>query len=135
MDKERLTKIIADIEKYSKDLEKMKIKEVEDLRNIEKYYSTSMILFSLLNRVIDLGQEIVIGKKLGMPSTYKDIFRILLRRKIIDEKMFGKFKKLVDMRNMLSHEYHEIKGEDIFRTMKDVKIVKKFIKRMKKETK
>ena len=36
-----------------------------------------MALFSLLNRVIDLGSEMVMGADLGTPAIYRDIFRLL----------------------------------------------------------
>jgi len=46
-----------------------------------------MVLFTILNRAIDLGEEIVLSKNLGMPSTYKDIFRLLLKNKTIEKNI------------------------------------------------
>ncbi|MDI6807138.1 MAG: DUF86 domain-containing protein [Candidatus Aenigmarchaeota archaeon] len=135
MDKERVVKILSDVEKYFKDLEDREIKTVDDLRDVEKYYATSMILFSLLNRIIDLGQEIVLSKKLGMPSTYKEIFEILFERNFITKEMLNELKKLVDVRNILSHEYYRVDISFIFKAAKRVKVIKEFVKIMKKEIK
>jgi len=78
-DVERIGKIISDIERYFRDLELegLNIKKVEDLEDRKDFYAISMVLFSILNRAIDLGDEIVMANNLGMPSTYKEIFRLL----------------------------------------------------------
>lgn len=133
MDRERIIKIMSDIEKYFSDLEQREIKSLDDLMDMEKYYAVSMILFSLLNRIIDLGQEIIISKKFGMPSSYKDTFRILFERKIIDKKMFEEFKKFVYLRNALSHEYYRIDEKDIFYAVRKIGILKRFVERIKEE--
>jgi len=129
MDRERIIKIMSDIEKYLSDLKDRNIRSLEDLKDIEKYYATSMILFSLLNRVIDLGQEIVIGKKFGMPSSYKEIFRILFERKIIDKSTFENMEKFVDLRNILSHEYYRAEAAVIFKAVKNIGVIKNFVEK------
>lgn len=101
MDKERIVKILSDIENYLNDLEERNIRRSEDLTNVEKYYATSMILFSLLNRVIDLAQEVVLGKKLGMPASYKQIFRILSEKRLISRELFKEMEKFINLRNIL----------------------------------
>jgi uncharacterized protein YutE (UPF0331/DUF86 family) len=94
-----------------------------------------MILFSLLNRVIDLAQEIVVGKKLGMPSSYKDMFRILRERGFIDKESLGKMERLVELRNILSHEYYRVGSGEIFQAANDINIIKEFVQEMKKRMK
>jgi len=131
MDREKIIKILSDIDKYLKDLEGRKIVSLGDLRNLEKYYACSMILFSLLNRVIDLGQEIVISKKFGMPSSYKDIFRLLYERRIVNKKNFEGLKKFVDLRNALSHEYYRADEKKIFDALQEIEQVEKFVSEAK----
>lgn len=133
MDEERIISILSDIEKYMNDLKEMNVNRLEDLDNIEKYYASSMVLFSLLNRVLDLGQEIVISKKLGMPSSYRDIFRILLSRKIIGSDLFKKMEAFVDLRNALSHEYHRIDKGLIFDAINGIDTVRKVVERLREE--
>ena len=43
-----------------------------------------MLVFSLVNSAIDLGNEIISAKKLEMPQSYKEIFEILANNKLID---------------------------------------------------
>ena len=78
-DLERLTKIISDIHRYLDDLERIEIKDPRDLDDIKNFYAVSMILFTLINRVIDLGDEIVTSRNLGVPGTYREIFNLLER--------------------------------------------------------
>lgn len=133
MDKERIVKILSDIENYLNDLEERNIRRSEDLTNVEKYYATSMILFSLLNRVIDLAQEVVVGKKLGMPASYKQIFRILSEKRFISKELFKEMERFVNLRNILSHEYYRIGSDEIFQAVKKIDIVKKFVDLLKKK--
>ena len=130
---EKVIAILNDTEKYLSDLDKLKISAEEDLKGLEKYYAISMVLFSLLNRIIDLAQEVVILKKLGMPGSYRDIFRILNSRGIITKKMFDEMKRFVDLRNRLSHEYHRLDEKDILSAIKRTGVLKDFIAVMKSE--
>ncbi|NMX21052.1 hypothetical protein C5S30_01145 [ANME-1 cluster archaeon GoMg4] len=132
-DVERIGKIISDIERYFRDLELegLNIKKVEDLEDRKDFYAISMVLFSILNRAIDLGDEIVMANNLGMPSTYKEIFRLLTRNEYIGKDMGEKLSNLVFYRNLLSHEYYDLTEEDVLEVFKKISIVKKFVARIK----
>jgi len=130
-DVERIGKIISDIEKYLRDLEELDIKEAKDLADRRNYYAISMVLFSILNRAIDLGEEIVMANNLGMPSTYKEIFRLLVKNKLIDANLGEGLSNLVFYRNLLSHEYYELSEKDVFDVSEKIDIVKKLAERTK----
>lgn len=130
-DMERITHIIGDIEKYFTDLGEMEIKELDDLEDKKNFYSVSMILFSILNRAIGLGEEIIAGKKLGVPSTYKEIFKLLMQNKIIDKGMEKELSELVFYRNLLSHEYHDLSVDDVFSVYERIQVVRKFVETVK----
>ena len=132
-DIERIGKIISDIERYFRDLELegLNIKNVEDLEDRKDFYAISMVLFSILNRAIDLGDEIVMANNLGMPSTYKEIFRLLTRNEYIGKDMGEELSNLVFYRNLLSHEYYDLTEEDVLEVFKKISIVKKFVERIK----
>jgi len=132
-DIERMGKIISDIERYFRDLELegLNIKKVEDLEDRKDFYAISMVLFSILNRAIDLGDEIVMANNLGMPSTYKEIFRLLTKNEYIGKDMGEELSNLVFYRNLLSHEYYDLTEEDVLEVFKKISIVKKFVERIK----
>jgi uncharacterized protein YutE (UPF0331/DUF86 family) len=125
-DKERISIIIEDIKKYSQKLKERNIKKLADLDDLN-YYACSMIIFSVINRAIDLGDEMINSKKLGFPSEIKDIFILLGENKIINKKIEEKLKDLVRLRNKIAHRYGSINKEDIFRAIEDIKIVEIFV--------
>ena len=130
-DLERIGKIISDIEKYLRDLEELDIKEAKDLADKRNFYAISMVLLSILNRTIDLGEEIVMANNLGMPSTYKEIFRLLVKNKLIDTNLGEGLSNLVFYRNLLSHEYYELTERDVFDVSQKIGIVKGFAEKIK----
>jgi len=130
-DMERIGKIISDIEKYFRDLEELKIEKIEDLEDKRNFYALSMALFSILNRTIDLGSEIVIANNLGMPSTYRDIFGLLGKNGFIDKALEKELSHLIFYRNVLSHEYYDLTEEDVFDVFKRLNLIKQFVEKVK----
>ena len=130
-DMERIGKIMSDIEKYFRDLEELKIEKIEDLEDKRNFYALSMALFSILNRTIDLGSEIVIANNLGMPSTYRDIFGLLGKNGFIDKALEKELSHLVFYRNLLSHEYYDLTEKDVFDVFKRLNLIKQFVEKVK----
>ncbi len=125
-DIERVGKICSDIRSYLKDLQDLKILQVSDLEDKRNFYAVSMVLFSLLNRILDLGSEMAIANDLGIPTTYRDIFVILQKNGIIDEDCAKEMSRLVTYRNLLSHEYQQITREQVFELTRKAGTIKKF---------
>ena len=132
-DLERITKILADLDKFFCDLKELKIEKVSDLEDRKNYHSLSMVLFAIINRIIDLGNEIVVAEKYGMPSTYAETFKILSKRKVIDENMKKEIIFLVRSRNRLSHEYFDFDEKEVFEIYQRISNVKNFIEIVKKK--
>lgn len=132
-DIKRIGKMISDIERYFRDLNELNVKSIRDLEDKRNYYTLSMILFSILNRTIDLGEEMVVTNNLGMPSTYREIFSLLMENGFIDKEMEKELSRLVFYRNLISHEYYDFGKEDIFDVYKRIHVVEKFVKVMKRE--
>jgi len=131
-DLEKISIIIEDIDMYLKKLENINILSVGDLKEDIKFYASSMVVFSILNRTIDLGDEIVKNEKLGYPTEIKEIFVLLSNKKIISKETEIKLRDLVISRNKLAHRYGAIKTKDVFDLIKNMKYVKKFIEEILK---
>jgi uncharacterized protein YutE (UPF0331/DUF86 family) len=125
-DVERIANIISDIERYLRDLEELGIKNIEDLNDKKNMYALSMVLFSIINRTIDLADEIVMANSLGMPSTYREAFKMLEKNGYIDSTLMEKMSRLVSYRNVLAHEYYDITEKDLFELQKNIGIVRQF---------
>jgi len=130
-DRERIVKIVSDLEKYFRDLEELNIEVIADIEAKRNFYALSMVLFSILNRTIDLGNEIVMANNFGMPSTYKDIFRLLAKNGIIERELEKKMSNLVFYRNLLSHEYYALTEVDVFDIFERINVVKQFLEKSK----
>lgn len=126
-DKIRITVIIEDLGKYFADLDKVPVRNLRDLQDKQKYYAASMVLFQLINRTIDLGDEIVSAENLGMPGSYRNIFQRLAQAKIISKRMNDDLSALVRVRNLLAHEYETLTERDIYEALQKIKVVNEFI--------
>ncbi|NVO66012.1 type VII toxin-antitoxin system HepT family RNase toxin [Methanofollis tationis] len=130
-DRERISVILADIDRYCADLKEFQIRSTDDLHDKKTYYAVSMVLFSLLNRVIDLGSEMVMGAALGTPATYRDIFRLLENDGIIDRELNRALSSLVYYRNLLSHEYHTFDESDLMEILTRLPQISYFVQQVR----
>jgi len=130
-DTERIARIIGDIERYLSDLQELNITEVSELKDRRNFYAASMVLFSILNGAIDLGEELVAANNLGMPSTYKEIFELLAGNKLIAASLGAELSRLVFYRNLLYHEYHRLSEADVLHVSRRMNVVKKFVNKAK----
>lgn len=131
-DKERIIPIMDFMEKNFKEIEGLKVMDLKDLDDI-KFNAASMILFNLINKAIDLSEEITRARNMGFPGEYKDFFSMLGHAKIIDEKTELKMQDFVRLRNRIAHRYDTISKRDIFDVLKNVSTIKDFLKVIEKE--
>lgn len=131
-DVERIGKIVSDINKYLKELESYKISKVDSLYDGKTYNASSMVIFAILNRTIDLGSEIISTESLGAPNTYQDIMPILAKAGVMNKEQSEKLNKLIRKRNILAHFYEDMTEKELFKTMKEVPSVKDFVELVKK---
>ncbi|HLC88640.1 MAG TPA: DUF86 domain-containing protein [Candidatus Nanoarchaeia archaeon] len=120
-------KLVTDLQRYLHDLEEILPEEDEFLNNKSHQYSVSMLMMNIINVCVDLGAEVVSLKQLGYPETYRDIFQILEKEKIITASLSKKMKNLVGLRNLLAHEYGAINLELLYEQAKEINFVEKYL--------
>ncbi len=126
----RELKSFSDIYKYLRDLESLEIKSAEDLNDLRTYYATSMILFNILNKIIEVGEKIALDNGY-YPSSYREIFRILKDIGKIDEDLYKDLDWLVRLRNKIAHRYGEVTKGDLFQAIIMIKdVVRRLIKQI-----
>jgi uncharacterized protein YutE (UPF0331/DUF86 family) len=108
----KIGKVISDIKKYYADFEKLGIKDSMDYKT---FYAASMLVFSLINSAIDLGNEIISAKHFEFPAYYDSVFEILFKNKIIDKKTSSNLIYLVRIRNAISHRYFSITENELIK--------------------
>ena len=126
------TRITSTIRRIEKHVEKAKELVKKDLKEHLVFNSLAMECFQAVNSIIDLGEAIITEKKLGFPSRYREIFEILYREKIIDKGTLNAMKRLIFLRNLISHEYYTIKIEELREMTKLLSYVEKFVINVKK---
>ncbi len=132
---ERITKIIKDIVEYQRLLKSFKINSINDLNESKTLHSSAMIIFAMLNRVIDLCQEILIKEEYGMPSRYGEIFNKLEKAGIINKKESQEFEELMKFRNAIAHTYYDMTKNDVFKILQKIKLISELVEKVKKRIK
>ncbi len=61
-----------------------------------------------IQQAIDLGAYIVKNRKLGIPKTSKEIFKLLEKEGFIDKNLSENLQKMVGFRNLAIHEYTQL---------------------------
>ncbi len=131
-DIERIGILIADVEKYLEELEGYKIKNKGDLEDSKTYHASAMLSFAILNRVIDLGSEILSSENIGAPNSYQDIMPMLAKANVINKEQATTLNKLISKRNVLAHFYEGIKAKELFDLIKEISLVRSFLQTVKK---
>lgn len=133
IDREQISIMVKDIEKYLHDLEELGIKSKKDIEDKKTYYASSMLVFSIMNRVVDIANEIISGSEnMRLPDTYRDVFEILLKNKVISGETASAMTGLMKYRNVIAHEYYELSADRIYRIKKDISKVEEFISEIRK---
>ena len=64
---------------------------------------------NIANASIDIGKVVLAGEDIELPETYKDIFKKLVQIKIVSEDLGESLSNLARLRNILAHQYLDIK--------------------------
>lgn len=130
-DIEKINKIIKDIEKYFTELKNFNLSK-ENIEVSEKFYSSSMVLFTIINRMKDLAEEIIVKNEFGMPSSFEQYFEVLQENGMIDKNLSIELKKLVKDRNLFAHEYFDMDRKQVLNVSKRIYYINDFVEKVKK---
>lgn len=126
----RLAEYILRFERHLKGALNLKSKNVKDYF---VYNTLAMECFQAANTLIDLAQYIVAKKKLGFPSTYRELFEILENEGYISEDELKTFKRLIFLRNLIAHEYYRISESELLEMVNLLEKCSDFVSRIKAE--
>lgn len=109
-------------------------KQLEGEENLKEYMAISLGLFNIINKMIELGEELIDSLDKNIcPKTYKEIPQILYNEKIISQEQLKIYKELISYRNEIAHEYDEITPPEIFWCIQRLDFVKQFMKIVKEK--
>ncbi len=133
VDKEKLAKLLRDLEVYLQQSEELqKVDKGEYLNNWKIYDLVDRKLHLLMETFLSIGDMIISELRLRKPDTYSDIPKILHENKIIDATIYEKLVDLAKFRNVLVHEYLYLDRERVYdHLQKDPGIIREFMNQIK----
>jgi|SRR3989338_3693215 len=132
-DVQKMSKAIAEIEQYLQEIREYNITSAQDLKQDGKTrHATAMLIFAILNRISDIGEEIMIKEQLGIPNQYVDIMPSLAKANVINNEQADSLNKIMKKRNTLAHFYGDIAPEDVFMLLGRLSSIEQFLKTIKK---
>lgn len=133
IDREQISTMMKAVERYLSDLSEMGMGGKADLAEKEAYYAVSMVVFAVMTRVIDIGNEVISGSEsIPVPGSYAEAFEVLAKNKVISPRVAAEMTRLVKYRNIIAHEYYRLSTDELFRLKKDVVHAELFIEEIKK---
>lgn len=127
--------MIHDIERHFSDLGTIHIENKKSLEEPEKKHAISMLVFSIMNRALDIANEIISGSTLPAPASYRDSFEILRNAKVLTAVTAEKMAWLVRYRNIIAHEYYVLEIDEIYQLKKKIYDVESFLIEIKRYVK
>lgn len=92
-------------------------------RNVER------IAENIANAVIDIGKILLAGEKVDLPGTYREVFARLSELSVLTEDLAEKIGELSRTRNILAHQYLDLKWENLNHFIDEAPwAIKEFIK-------
>jgi uncharacterized protein YutE (UPF0331/DUF86 family)/predicted nucleotidyltransferase len=132
-DKERLKKTVNFLEEELTLHNYFSSFSFKDYNDIHKRHEVERWVENMVNASIDIGEIILAGEKKKIPDYYRDIF---IQLELLDEFKnikLEKFAQWVRLRNVLAHEYLDIKWKRIESFIKESEgNFREFIKRVKR---
>ncbi|WP_290902757.1 HepT-like ribonuclease domain-containing protein [Ferroglobus sp.] len=126
-------RLVEHILRFERHLEGAKKLKSKDVRDYFVYNTLAMECFQAVNTLIDIAQYIVMKKRLGFPSTYRELFEILEEAGYISGEELKTFKRLVFLRNLIAHEYYRISENELLEMVNLLEKCSDFVNRVKVE--
>ena len=130
-DIERINKIIDDIGRFFRDLESFGYSE-KTIADSEKMHARAMVIFGIMNRAIDLAEEVAVKNDVPMPSSYSECFPALAKAGLLEKKLAVELGGVIRQRNLFAHHYYDSEPKKVLKILREVYIVKEFVERIKK---
>lgn len=121
-DKDRLIKLTDFLETELSDCDKYKDLDFKTYEtNGEKRRSVERWIENIINASIDVAKVILASQKKQLPDTYIDTLKMLITLPNFDEKIAEKMAFFVKLRNIIAHEYLDLRFRQIQEFIKDSK--------------
>ena len=114
LDRERILAKLDELDGYLRELREIVPATLAEYRTVETKRACERLLQIAVECVIDVGNLLVSGLRLGLPAEEDDIFEKLEHAGIISAEMVALLKRMKGCRNILVHDYARVNDEIIF---------------------
>ncbi len=114
LDRERILAKLDELDGYLRELRDIAPATLAAYRKIETKRACERLLQIAIECVIDVGNLIISGLRLGLPAEEDDIFEKLECAGIISAELVALLKRMKGCRNILMHDYARVNDEIIF---------------------
>ncbi len=91
-------------------------------------------LFIIINQMAEIANHIIVDNDYGIIETLSDGFRVLKQKGYISESNMNNYIKMVGFRNIIAHQYVDLKKEIVFDVIKNkLKDIVEFVNMIDKE--
>ena len=120
VDKTLILRKLADLESYIDQISEFKLLTVRDYRSdwkIQRIIERTLHL--MIELCIDVGGHIISDKKLRIPDSYADGFRILHENGIVSDTLTNSLVKMAKFRNIVVHQYEKVDPEIVISILRN----------------
>ena len=108
------------------------IRDKGDIKDEFEYLGVSMALFTIFNKMIELGEDIIDSFNDNfVVNKYVDVPEFLYNKKVLSDDQFKVFKSFIIYRNEIAHEYEEIRSSELDWCLNHLNFVEDFVKIVK----
>lgn len=125
--------IQAKIDIIEQDLEVLEGMKKMSLKDFENSYrdvlAAKHALQESIEACLDIANHVISTFGYRRPEDYKDMFRVLMEKRIIKKEFFEKLEQMAKFRNLLVHRYEDIETEKLHRILReDLGDIRQFVK-------
>ena len=129
LDKELIQMRIDIIERNLKEIESIVKEGYEKFSgSFRDELAAKQALLESIEACVDIANHIIAVEGLRRPVDYKDVFKILEEKKLVEKELSFKLQEMAKFRNLLVHRYAEVETKKLFKIMKEnIKDIKDFV--------
>lgn len=126
-------KLVENILRFEQHRQKVEELQTRDLRDYLVYTALAMECFQAVNALIEIGQYLVARRRLGFPSSYKEVFELLHQHGRLSAEALQAATRLVYLRNLIAHEYYRISEQELQEAVPLLARMEQFVQDAKSE--
>jgi uncharacterized protein YutE (UPF0331/DUF86 family) len=119
VDETLILRKLAELDEYNsqvKEYEQITVAQYLDDWKIPRIIERTLQM--MIETCVDIASHIIADKKLRVPVSYSDTFKVLYEDKIVSSELFSALNKMAKFRNVVVHHYEKVDAEIVVSILK-----------------